>query len=99
MFNGKTTEQDMNELVRSDGYKALKKGGVEDPFYTDHPAVQLLKDSLNQHYEIAREKMLSERGFENLRGALNQFKVGQKAVPAGVPMPANPTLDQLLKAK
>jgi hypothetical protein len=99
IFNGKTTEQDLDELVRSDAYREAKKIGKIDPIYGDHPAPEMIKQALEQHYKIARETMLNERGFEDLRGALMQYKGNQKAVPFGAPVSANPTLDQLIKAK
>jgi hypothetical protein len=99
IFNGKTTEQDMDQFVKSDAYKELKKSGKIDPVYSDHPAPAMLRTMLGNHYKQAYETMLNERGFEDLQGALGQFKANMKAIPRGATMPANPTIDQLLKAK
>lgn len=99
IFNGKTTEQDLDAFVQSEGYKSLKKNGVEDPIYHNHPAAEAIREQLATHYKIAHDQMLSEPGFENLRGALQQFSAGQRTVPLGAPPPSNPTLQDLLNKK
>ncbi|WP_139373981.1 hypothetical protein [Enhydrobacter aerosaccus] len=97
--NRKSAEESINALVSSDAYKNAKKNGVEDPIYRQHPAAQMIKDELQRHYEAAHTQMLSEPGFENLRGALAQFSAAQRAVPLGAPTPTNPTLQDLLNNK
>jgi hypothetical protein len=99
MFDGKTAEERLNDLVSSDGYKELKKAGKEDPIYRTHPAAEMIREQLQMYYGAAREKMLSEDGFEDLRRALTQYSVNAKVVPLGASPPANPTLQQLLQRK
>lgn len=96
-FGGKTMEERLDEIVASDGYKTVKSSSKEDAIYRKHPAVEFLRDQMNQHYKMAQMMMLQEKGFEPLRQALQQHEQSKIAVPAGVAMPSNPTLDELLK--
>ncbi|MPZ29989.1 MAG: hypothetical protein GEV13_03150 [Rhodospirillales bacterium] len=96
-FGGKTAEERIDDIVASDGYRNLKERGVESPIYRRHPAVEFLREQLGSHYGIARELMLAEVGFEDLRAALQIYEASKRAVPVGAVAPSNPALDQLLK--
>lgn len=98
-FAGKTAEERLDELVKSDGYKELKAKGKEDPIYRRHPAVEFLRETLGEHYEMAKEMMLKEPGFEDLNIALRQYENQKHAIPLGAKVPPNPTLEQLLKTR
>lgn len=98
-FAGKTAEERLDELVKSDGYKEMKAKGKEDPIYRRHPAVEFLRDQLGNHYEIAKKLMLQEPGFEDLNMALQQYEAQKHAIPLGASPPPNPTLEQLLKTR
>jgi hypothetical protein len=97
--NGKTLEDRMNDLVRSEGYKALVKNGVEDPVYREHPAAKMLRNRLELEYRAAQQKMLQEPGFEDLRKAMNDQRINSAAVPLGRAPIEDPTLKQLLNRR
>lgn len=98
-FAGKTAEERLDELVKSNGYKELKTKGVEDPIYRRHPAVEFLREQLGTHYDMAKQMMLNEPGFEDLNVALRQYDLTKRAAPRGAVLPPNPTLQQLLKTR
>lgn len=98
-FAGKSAEERLDELVKSDGYKEMKSKGKEDPIYRRHPAVEFLRDQFGTHYDMAKQMMLQEPGFENLNLGLRQYDASKHAVPLGAKLPPNPTLEQLLKTR
>lgn len=99
-FNGKTAEENLNVLVKGGGYQAIKKNGVADAIYQEHPAAKLIQEALRQHYKTAQAMMLGEPGFEDLRAALQAQQYNAIAVPrGGTPKAMSPDIADLLKGR
>lgn len=98
-FGGVSFEERMNEITSSDGYKALKAQGKEDPIFRKHPAVEFLRKQMGDHYEVAQKMMLAEPGFEELQAAMGAYEANKRAVPVGGERIADPALDELLKKR
>lgn len=98
-FGGKTSEERLDDLVKSDGYRELKKAGKEDPFYRNHPAADLLRKEMNRDYDLAKKLMLAEPGFEKLQMALAEYDAGKRSVPLGADKALFPNINTLLEKR
>ncbi len=98
IIGGRNLEEAITHLIESGGYRSLKERAGADPIYRNHPALELLRTTMEQYRDVAFQRMLREPGFEDLAGAVQAYDINRRVVPFSPDRRrTDPTLEQLLR--
>lgn len=99
LLRGRSLHEALDEVIGSETYNRLKRS-APDHIYNDHPALRMLRDTMDGYREVAFERMLKEDGFEPLREAIFAYRMNRAVVPINPDARReSDTLEELLKRR